>query len=184
MLESQNACSVRLLIGVLARRDLVCGCVPPYPLFIHSLLSQSLGNETGDGNEDLRGGSSLAPFILFCSSHLSLWICSSPLRHLHPSKALDHFKMSGPSLQMAETEEKYHRSYLGLQTMNPNCSWDEGLPRADRALLSLIKKKVPLSDCVETKITLSSQNIIFFKLFSALANLSDLTNSLYSWFES
>lgn len=185
MLESQNACSVRLLIGVLARRDLVCGCVPPYPLFIHSLLSQSLGNETGDGNEDLRGGSSLAPFILFCSSHLSLWICSSPLRHLHPSKALDHFKMSGPSLQMAETEEKYHRSYLGLQTMNPNCSWDEGLPRADRALLSLIKKKQSptFKLCGNKNNTLKSKHH-FFKLFSALANLSDLTNSLYSWFES
>lgn len=26
-----------------------CGCVPLYPLFIHSLLSQSLGNEMGDG---------------------------------------------------------------------------------------------------------------------------------------
>lgn len=45
--------------------------------------------------------------------------------------ALDHFKMSGPSPQIAEPEEKYHRSYLGLQTMNPNCSWDGELPRAD-----------------------------------------------------
>lgn len=157
--------SVRLLIGVLVRRDSGCGCVPPYPLFIHSLLSQSLGNETGDGNEDLRGGSSLAPFILLCSSHLSLWICSSPLRHLRPSKALDHFKMSGPSLQMAETGEKYHHSYLGLQTMNPNCSWDEGLPRADRALLSLIKRR-PVSDCVKAKIKHLSQNIFFWIPFS------------------
>lgn len=53
---------------------LACGCVPLYPLFIHSLLSQSLGNEIGDRNEDLRGGSSLSPFIFFCSFHLSLSI--------------------------------------------------------------------------------------------------------------
>lgn len=116
--------------GVLGRGVLACGCVPLYPLFIHSLLSQSLGNETGDGSEDLRGGSSLTPFIFFCSFHLSLSICSSPPRYLHLSMALDHFKMSGPSPQMAETEEKYHRSYLGLQTMNLNCCWDRELPRA------------------------------------------------------
>lgn len=46
---------VRLVKGVLGSREgqLACGCVPLYPLFIHSLLSQSLGNETGDRNEDL-----------------------------------------------------------------------------------------------------------------------------------
>ena len=47
---------VRLVNGVLGRErgvgGLACGCVPLYPLFIHSLLSQSLGNETGDRNED------------------------------------------------------------------------------------------------------------------------------------
>lgn len=155
--------SVRLVIGVLVRGELVCGCVPLYPLFIHSLLSQSLGNETGDGNEDLRGGSSLTPFIFFCSSHLSLWICSSPPRHLHLSKALDHFKMSGPSLQMAETEEKYHRSYLGLQTMNPNCSWDGGLPRADCVVLSLIKKNSPRFRGLRNKKMTLCQNMVAFQ---------------------
>lgn len=109
---------------------LACGCVPLYPLFIHSLLSQSLGNETGDTMEDLQGGSSLTPFISFCSFHLSLSIFSSPPHYLHLSMALDHFKMSGPSPQMAETKEEYHHSYLGLQTMNPNCCWDRELPRA------------------------------------------------------
>lgn len=118
--EARKTDRVRLVKGVLGRGGLACGCVPLYPLFIHSLLSQSLGNETGDRNEDLRGGSSLTPFIFFCSFHLSLSICSSPPHYLL-SMALDHFKMSGPSPQMAETEEKYHRSYLGLQTMNPNC---------------------------------------------------------------
>lgn len=98
-----------------------CGCVPLYPLFIRSLLSQSLGNEMWDRNGDLQGGPFLTPFILFCSFYLSLAICSSPPYYLHLSMALDHFKMSCPSLQIAETHEKYHRSYLGLQTMNPNC---------------------------------------------------------------
>ncbi len=93
---------------------LACGCVPLYPLFIHSLLSQSLGNETGDGNEDLRGGSSLTPFIFFCSFHLSLSICSSPPHYLHLSMALDHFKMSGPSPQMAETEGKVPPQLSGV----------------------------------------------------------------------
>lgn len=114
---------VRLVKGVLGRgwRGLTSGCVPLYPLFIHSLLSQSLGNETGDRNKDLRGGSSLIPFIFICSFHLSLSICSFLPHYLHLSMALDHLRMSGPSPQMAETEGKYHHSYLGLQTMNPNC---------------------------------------------------------------
>lgn len=50
--------------------------------------------------------------------------------------------MSGPSPQMAETEEKYHRSYLGLQTMNPNCCWDRELPRADCVVCHSKKKSL------------------------------------------
>lgn len=100
-----------------------CGCVPLYPLFIHSLLSQSLGNETGDGERrPARGVLSRSIHFLLFFSPLTLKLLIPPPRRLHLSVALDHFKMSGPSPQMAETEEKYHRSYLGSQTMNPNCS--------------------------------------------------------------
>lgn len=121
-LESENARQCEVGERCFREGELACGCVPLYPLFIHSLLSQSLGNETGDRNEDLRGGPlSLHSFsfVLFTSHSES---AHSPPRHLHLSMALDHFKMSGPSPQIAEPEEKYHRSYLGLQTMNPNCS--------------------------------------------------------------
>lgn len=70
--RSENARQCEVGERCFRERELACGCVPLYPLFIHSLLSQSLGNETGDRNEDLRGGSSLTPFIFLCSFHLSL----------------------------------------------------------------------------------------------------------------
>lgn len=51
--RSENARQCEVGERCFRERELACGCVPLYPLFIHSLLSQSLGNETGDRNEDL-----------------------------------------------------------------------------------------------------------------------------------
>lgn len=134
-LESENHRQCEVGKRCFRKRELAYGCVPLYPLLIHSLLSQSLGNETGDRNGGLQGvggaGGPLYSIHFLCSFHLSLSISSSPPHHLCVSVALDHFKMSGPLSQLAETKEKYHHSYLGLQTMNPNCSWDGELPRAD-----------------------------------------------------
>lgn len=69
-LESENHRQCEVGKRYFRERELAYGCVPLYPLLIHSLLSQSLGNETGDRNGGLQGwgvggGSSLTPFIFF-----------------------------------------------------------------------------------------------------------------------